>query len=240
MADLTYNDIAAEIAEYGDYDVAASALDVRKMINMAVRYIGNWMDGRWNDLYIRDYATTFDATGRLVTFPSELNILKHIHRTTLERNQYRRWIDYDLEVEQPATAHLTDAPTRKANFYYVQTANGDVYLSYWRKILEFNAATDQVPDLPGSGEAILEYAKYLILRAERTVNMNEKIEQQTFAMNLIRDLWGRRGVGYDVDNSAPVADVDIDAHMAMTNYDIEGGGDTIRGTGPIMDRNYGG
>jgi hypothetical protein len=238
MSDLTYNDIAAEVAEFGDYDISASALDVRKLINMAVRYVGNWMDGRWNDLFIRDYATTFDSTGKLVTFPANLNILRYIHQTTLERNQYRRWNDYDLEVE--AASDLVDAPTRKANFYYAKSPSGTVYLSYWRKILEFNSATDQVPDIPGSGEAILEYAKYLALRAERTVNVNEKVEQQMFAMNLIRDLYGRRGVGYDVDNSAPVADVDLDSHFAMTNYDIENGGDIVRRSGPIMDRNYGG
>lgn len=238
MADLTYNDISAEIAEFGDFDVDNAALNLRKVINMATRFVGNWMDGRWNDLLIRDYSTTFDSTGYLVTFPDDLNTLKYIHRTTLERNQYRRNNDYDLQVEQPTD--LADAPTRKAKFYYQQTNNGTVYLTYWRKVKEFADSTDQVPDIPGSGEAIMEYGKYIVLRSERDIGMNEKLEQRDFAFNLIRDLWGRRGVGYDVDNSAPSADVDRDTHYAMTNYDIENGGDVVRRSGPIMDRNYGG
>lgn len=237
MSELTYNDISNEIIEWGNYDVDSSALNVRSIINRATRYVGNWQQGRWNGLYIRDYSTTVDSTGYLVSLPSDLNVLYRVHQSTLERYQYRRYLDYDLQVEQPTD--LADEPTRKIKFYYALQANETIYLSYWRNIKEFADSTDQVPDLPQSGEAILETAKWFVLRNERGVNLNEKSEQRLMAEDMIRQLWAKDN-GFDIDESAPPADMDLDNHFAGTNYDLSDGGDAVKFRGPIMDRNFGG
>ena len=100
-----------------------------------------------------------------------------------------------------------------------------------------------MPDIPQSGEAIIEVSKWFTIRNERDTSANEKIEQQKMAEDAIRSLWGK-DVGADIDTSANYANIDFDRNFAMTNYDLSNGGDaivqeTLR-RGVIMDRNFGG
>jgi len=224
---MLYLEMKQDLEHFLEYGPGGLNKGATGLLNKAVRYIVNEYQGRWYHLLRFDQSESFDSTGYEVTIPSDFNVLAYLARSTDGQSKYHG-SEYYRKVEGDL-ADLTDAPTRVWRFWDKQTPNGTVYSTYWRTAKEFaDSTTEQYPDIPDSGQAILDTAKWLGLK-EKAGSSPKLIEfWGREAQNQIRDLKSI-DYAYGKDRTAVRADWNTDTHYATT-YNPKDGGYT-RGTG---------
>jgi hypothetical protein len=217
---LLYLAMKKDIEHFAGFDPGGLTDGAAGILNRATRRIVNMYEGRWKHLYRREQSVTVDSTGYYITLPSDIN---HIHFLALrdeQEGQFRRETDYYLETSSPSV--LTSAPTKKLRFWRAHNPSSTMYMNYWRLVLTFSdSSTEQYPDIPESGEAILAMAKYICLNESRAP-MAEQKDYLAVAIREVRDLKAKDG-GYDVEEAAIQTHVNTDPFQAP-NYSPQSGG----------------
>lgn len=233
MADLfTYGDLVSELESFAGSRLSGAPGGTRLVINRAQRYIQDFYNGEWGHFFIRDYSVTVDGTGYYITLPTDFYKLHRLYKNTLERGLLMGESDFVIDVTSPA--NLDAAPTRRIRFWRARTALATMRMSYFRTVKDFTTTpTTQVPDMAGSGEAILEVAKWIIVKSERDSDSNEKKELYVDSVLAIRRLKNMDDDGFS-EFSAPDPTNNSDA-FEYDSYNLDDGGDSSRRHNPLYD-----
>lgn len=232
MADLTYGEIESDLIAFAEANLESAPGGALRIINRAVRYIQDFYNGKWEHLTVRDYPVAFDSTGLLITLPTDFNRLYRVFRMVRQSAQEMGETEFYLEVSSPTV--LTVAPTRRLHYWHARNAGEARYLSYWRLAKLFAGTDSEVPDMAGSGEAILSVAKWLVARNERNANQNEVLTLKTEAVDAIRQL--KCNDDSDFAENAfdnPIANFD---GFQYESYNLEDGGQSLaRRQNPLLN-----
>lgn len=218
---MLYLEMKADVGHFLNYSPDGLNKKATGILNKAVRYIQNFYQGRWRHLFIRDNETTLDSTGKIIALPSDLNHLELVARLTRGRHWFKRDTDYYIDTASPSD--LTSAVTKQIKFWFAQTPNQQMFLSYWRLWKEFaDSTTEQYPDIPESGDAIWKTARYLGLVEDEGANNNDILFWKREAEQAIRDLKCVDS-GYDTEDAPPLVDINNDVYEAEYYSHGDGG-----------------
>ena len=221
---MLYNEIVQNLEVFLDYDPSGGTNATRGLINSAVRYISQRYNNRWKHLLRRQQTVTLDSDLVTVPLPSDFGVLEFIALFEREGGQMRRERNYYIETSSPSD--LLTAPTKTIRFWFKKTAGSEFFMNYWRSIKEFDdqGATDQFPDIPNSGEAILAVAKWLGTKDDTGSPQSAIATLRAEAMEKVGDLKNIDS-GYDSDASAPETHVDHDPQQYVHYNQFDGGED---------------
>ena len=234
MADLTYGEIKDALVYFAEDDVESAPGGALRVVNRAVQFIQDFFDGEWENLLVRDKEVSLDPTGIYVTLPDNFNKLYRVYGLSSERLLEMGDTNFTVEAGEPTD--LTSKPTRRIK-YWIAQGSGSKHLTYWRKAMLFTSTDgdSQVPDIPNSGETILDVAKWLQAKNERNTSRNETMSLQNDSYDAIRRLkandsprFQEFSAGDLVKNSDP---------FTYENYNLSDGGSMVNDNNPLLDGN---
>ncbi|MFA6152963.1 MAG: hypothetical protein WC716_16695 [Chitinophagaceae bacterium] len=223
MSDLTYGQIEAELLDFAEDDLAAAPGGAARLINRALRYIRDFYQGEWEHLLVHELSRTIDATGYLITLPSDFNKLKYVFQFTRQRGREFEKTDFYMDRESPAD--LTDAVLRQIHYWKQKTSGGVRYITYWRTFKEFAGTSAEFVDMPNSSETILDVGKWFIARSERNRDRGEIKDLKDEAVLSIRRL-KVQDVSVAADHNAVAPSNDMETVVYPT-YDLNDGGASV-------------
>lgn len=231
---MPYSEIKAEVEDHAKFDPSEDfSGGIRDWINKGVRAVSREYGGEWNSLLVEQASVAINSDGKTIDLPTDWVKTKElkIQKDTTTKgiisqipfrvsNVLRRGRDYRMIYSQPTD--LTSQRIPQIELKFDGGAGEDRFLTYWRQVKFFaNTSSEQYPDIPFSGKAIVAASKLLMAEQnDEEPNIIERLRNEY--RNEIRLL---RVIDVDVDGDGTQPNVDNDSEDSYVSYDTDIGGD---------------